>query len=138
MIRLVLVLVVASMFTPLALNKILTDSERAEFTQWLNVNGMKGIASFLFDVDTDDSRSIYDQLNSLPEAFQYQTQEQATPFERVSGLANPGRDADLNQGSPADWFPATEFDGKTKVNDVFGGGCVRNRQATLDGYRCQQ
>ncbi len=129
MIRLVLVLVVASMFTPLALNKILSDSERAEFIQWLSMNGMKGIAGFLFDEDSIDSRSVYDHLKGLPGAFEDNSQQQANPFERVSDLADAGRDVDLNQSSPSDWFPDTEFDGKTKVNDVFGGGCVRSRQA---------
>ncbi|WP_166255937.1 hypothetical protein [Marinobacter salicampi] len=158
MIRLLIVFVAISIFTPIALNTILPDSQKLALKHWLMANDMAFIAGVLLgekEVPTAESpgdaidaftgldySENWDQLaNSARKASESLLGQAATQTQ--DGFSETWTKQEANPQQPSqdyypanDWFTDYEFTDGPKVNSVQSGGCVSGKSIGLNSTGC--
>lgn len=158
MIRLLIVFVAISVFTPIALNTILPDSQRFALKHWLVANDMTFVAGVLLgEEEVPDAESPGDAIDTFTGLDYSENWDQLTNSARSVSESLLRRTAPQNQNGfsetwsgqeesslqstqdhfPAnDWFTDYEFSGQSRVNTVQSGGCVSGKSISINSTDC--
>lgn len=163
MIRLIVLFLVVSAVTPFAMNTILPDPQKTALKSWMLSNEMTFFAGVLFgDKEVPDAPKPSDFMGAITsldytEGWDKLKQTLSSAGEgttaSLEGLSNVDAQGAVDQiqslGSGAEgtsedsfpansWFDDYQFDEKTQVHDVYGGGCgTANKTVSFNVDNCQ-
>lgn len=163
MIRLIVLFLIVTAVTPLAMNTILPEAQKAALKTWLVSNEMTFVAGVLFgDKEVPDASNPSDFLGALT-SLDYtegwnklkntlsNAGEEATPS--LDGVRNidpkgamdkiqswgAGAKGKTQDSFPSNsWFSEPLFEEETQVHSVYGSGCATSgKNVSFNNSNCQ-